>query len=183
MLQEPGPRGSPHDPQALIGRSHPPADLAGVLDCAAKTDINAVLQDSSIRGGGRRDLAHITERAHAALAEGDCVGLFPEGTTTEGDKLLKFHGALFESAPLQLFPVTTPNRADLLSIYRRLIASAIGPIWEANHVWLIIVVVLLFTCFPPAISAGNRHKMQNLQRRPKFRILSLTPLFAKRGGG
>lgn len=31
---------------------------------------------------------------------------------------------------------------------RALIAEAIGPIWEANHVWLIIVVVLLFTCFP-----------------------------------
>jgi len=31
---------------------------------------------------------------------------------------------------------------------RALIAAAIGPIWEANHVWLIIVVVLLFTCFP-----------------------------------
>ncbi|MEJ7811739.1 MAG: cytochrome d ubiquinol oxidase subunit II [Gemmatimonadaceae bacterium] len=29
-------------------------------------------------------------------------------------------------------------------------SDAIGPIWEANHVWLIIVVVLLFTCFPPA---------------------------------
>ena len=40
MLQAPGPRGSPHDPQALIGRSHAPADLAGVLDCAAKTDIS-----------------------------------------------------------------------------------------------------------------------------------------------
>lgn len=31
---------------------------------------------------------------------------------------------------------------------RDLIAEAIGPIWEANHVWLILVVVLLFTCFP-----------------------------------
>ncbi len=40
MLQAPGPRGSPHDPHALIGRSHFPADLAGVLDCAAKTDIS-----------------------------------------------------------------------------------------------------------------------------------------------
>lgn len=31
---------------------------------------------------------------------------------------------------------------------RSLIAEAIGPIWEANHVWLILVVVLCFTCFP-----------------------------------
>ncbi|MEO5753983.1 MAG: cytochrome d ubiquinol oxidase subunit II [Chthoniobacterales bacterium] len=31
---------------------------------------------------------------------------------------------------------------------RRAIARAIGPIWEANHVWLILVVVLLFTGFP-----------------------------------
>ncbi len=35
---------------------------------------------------------------------------------------------------------------------RALIAHAIGPIWEANHVWLILVVVLLFTCFPPAFA-------------------------------
>lgn len=31
---------------------------------------------------------------------------------------------------------------------RDLISDAIGPIWEANHVWLILVVVLLFTAFP-----------------------------------
>lgn len=31
---------------------------------------------------------------------------------------------------------------------RKAIAEAIGPIWEANHVWLILVVVLLFTGFP-----------------------------------
>ena len=31
---------------------------------------------------------------------------------------------------------------------RDLIAHAIGPIWEANHVWLILVVVLLFVGFP-----------------------------------
>ena len=29
---------------------------------------------------------------------------------------------------------------------RELIAKAIGPIWEANHVWLILVIVVLFTC-------------------------------------
>lgn len=36
---------------------------------------------------------------------------------------------------------------------RELLSDAIGPIWEANHVWLIVVVVLLFTCFPPAFAA------------------------------
>jgi len=35
---------------------------------------------------------------------------------------------------------------------RDLVAHAIGPIWEANHVWLIIVVVMLFVCFPPAFA-------------------------------
>ena len=36
---------------------------------------------------------------------------------------------------------------------RRLIEKAIGPVWEANHVWLILVVVLLFTGFPRAFAA------------------------------
>src|SRR5260370_2016233 len=31
---------------------------------------------------------------------------------------------------------------------REAIAEAIAPIWEANHVWLILVIVLLFTGFP-----------------------------------
>ena len=35
---------------------------------------------------------------------------------------------------------------------RSLISRAIGPIWEANHVWLIVVVVLLFVCLPRAFS-------------------------------
>lgn len=32
----------------------------------------------------------------------------------------------------------------------RLIGEAIGPIWEANHVWLILIVTVLFTAFPEA---------------------------------
>ena len=36
---------------------------------------------------------------------------------------------------------------------RALIAEAISPVWEANHVWLILVVVMLFTAFPPAFAA------------------------------
>ncbi len=41
-----------------------------------------------------------------------------------------------------------PRRAE----QRRLISQAIAPVWEANHVWLILAVVLLFTCFPAAFA-------------------------------
>ena len=36
---------------------------------------------------------------------------------------------------------------------RTLITEAIAPIWEANHVWLIVIVVLLFVAFPVAFAA------------------------------
>jgi cytochrome d ubiquinol oxidase subunit II len=36
---------------------------------------------------------------------------------------------------------------------RELVSHAIGPIWEANHVWLILVIVVLFTAFPAAFAA------------------------------
>ena len=35
---------------------------------------------------------------------------------------------------------------------RTLITQAIAPIWEANHVWLIVIVVLLFVAFPVAFA-------------------------------
>jgi cytochrome bd ubiquinol oxidase subunit II len=36
---------------------------------------------------------------------------------------------------------------------RDLIEKVIGPVWEANHVWLIFVLVLLWTGFPPVFAA------------------------------
>ena len=36
---------------------------------------------------------------------------------------------------------------------RELISNAITPVWEANHVWLVLVVVLLFAGFPAAFAA------------------------------
>jgi cytochrome d ubiquinol oxidase subunit II len=33
---------------------------------------------------------------------------------------------------------------------RKLIAASLGPVWEANHVWLIFVIVCVFSSFPAA---------------------------------
>jgi cytochrome bd ubiquinol oxidase subunit II len=36
---------------------------------------------------------------------------------------------------------------------RELVEHSIGPVWEANHVWLIFVIVILWTGFPPVFAA------------------------------
>src|SRR5256885_546583 len=42
-----------------------------------------------------------------------------------------------------------PRAAD----QRRAVAAAMGPVWEANHVWLIFMITGLFTAFPAAFAA------------------------------
>jgi 1-acyl-sn-glycerol-3-phosphate acyltransferase len=44
----------------------------------------------------RSDTARTNAEIHDALEQGDTVAVFPEGTTTAGDRLLKFHTSLFE---------------------------------------------------------------------------------------
>jgi cytochrome bd ubiquinol oxidase subunit II len=39
------------------------------------------------------------------------------------------------------------------AVPRSLIDESITPVWEANHVWLIFILVLLWTAFPPAFAA------------------------------
>ncbi len=56
-------------------------------------------------------------------------------------------GADFGAGVWDLF-ASGPRRAR----QRRIISDAIGPIWEANHVWLILVIVILFTGFPRAFA-------------------------------
>jgi len=51
---------------------------------------------------------------------------------------------------------------DLLAVgprrdaQRRLIATTMGPVWEANHVWLVFVLIGLFSGFPLAFGALAR---------------------------
>lgn len=46
----------------------------------------------------RSDTAKINTVIHDVLGVGDCVGLFPEGTTSPGDFIRRFHSSLFEPA-------------------------------------------------------------------------------------
>ncbi len=51
-----------------------------------------------IERANRRHAASINRDIHQAFVDGDPVAVFPEGTTTCGDELLRFHGSLLQPA-------------------------------------------------------------------------------------
>ena len=57
-------------------------------------------------------------------------------------------GADYGGGVLDLFA-----RGDRAAAQRTAIAKSMGPVWEANHVWLVFVLVGLFTAFPVAYQA------------------------------
>jgi cytochrome bd ubiquinol oxidase subunit II len=61
-----------------------------------------------------------------------------------------FGGADFGAGMLELFAVgeSGPRQTALID-------ESIGPVWESNHVWLIFLLVVFFTAFPPAFAAIN----------------------------
>jgi 1-acyl-sn-glycerol-3-phosphate acyltransferase len=112
----------------------------------------------------RHDTGRIANHVKDALAAGDCVGLFPEGTTSEGDRLLKFHSSLFEPAVAHgarvhpvalryLYPDGTPCRA----------AAFIGELTFAQSLGLVIrtreMVVRVAFCEPVDAAGRNRREV------------------------
>lgn len=61
-----------------------------------------------------------------------------------------FAGADFGAGVLELF--TGPERRE---DRRRVIAHALAPVWEANHVWLILAVVILFMGYPEVYTTAS----------------------------
>lgn len=51
-----------------------------------------------IERGKNRHAARINQSIHAAFQQGDAIGVFPEGTTTDGQKLTRFHASLLQPA-------------------------------------------------------------------------------------
>src|SRR3954470_3495149 len=60
-----------------------------------------------------------------------------------------FGGADFGAGIWDLFAGGDKRGGSL----RKLVDHAIGPVWEANHVWLIFVLVFLWTGFPDAFAS------------------------------
>lgn len=111
-----------------------------------------------IRRARRRDTAVINETMHKVLSDGYTVGFFPEGTTTPGDKLLKFHTSLFEPAVVNdatLSPVALRYRMDNGDLCRA--TAFVGEISFVESVGLMLSQRKLVAevTFAPPIAAGQ----------------------------
>src|SRR5258708_4570055 len=51
-----------------------------------------------IERGKTRHAARINQSIHAAFQQGDAIGVFPEGSTTDGRELIRFHASLLQPA-------------------------------------------------------------------------------------
>lgn len=57
-----------------------------------------------------------------------------------------FGGADYGAGILEFFKPNKIRKID--SEIEHIITKAIGPVWEANHIWLILIIVILFNGFP-----------------------------------
>lgn len=112
----------------------------------------------------RQDAASINQRISLLLEQGICVGLFPEGTTTDGNQVGHFHSALIQSAidaGVMLCPIALRYQGE--NGKQSCAATFTGDITLSQSVWRILCsprfdALLSFT---PALATadGNRRML------------------------
>ena len=109
----------------------------------------------------RRNAASINRHICTLLEQGVCIGLFPEGTTTDGKQLGHFHSALIQpaiDAGAMLYPVTLryrnedgePGHAAVFTGDTTLVQS----IWEILRCRRFDALLV----FAPALAAANGNR-------------------------
>lgn len=133
-----------------------------------------------VRRASRRDAARTTEAMREALSSGDWVAFFPEGTTTEGDQLLRFHSALFEPAighGATVRPIAVRYEHPDGALLRE--AAFVGEMSFAESLGRVIGVretVVRITFAPPITAAGiDRRTLASEAERRVAGALGVSP--------
>lgn len=133
-----------------------------------------------IERGKHRQAQRISRDIAAALERGQMIGLCPEGTTTDGDRLLKFHTALFQP-PIDAAAMLQPTAIRYLDTEgeRTTAASYVDTHTLVGSVWRIagepfLTAELRFG--PPIPAIGHdRRSLAARSRREIAGLLGLTP--------
>ncbi|CAM3590451.1 hypothetical protein BOSP111201_14370 [Bordetella sputigena] len=112
-----------------------------------------------LQRGHRHAIHTVGEAMKGRFAQGESVGLFPEGTTTEGFSLLPFHGSLFEPAR-QAGVAIQPVALRFLRHGRRdAFAAFVGEETLVGNLWRVLgargLAVETFYLSPLAAEAGG----------------------------
>ena len=109
----------------------------------------------------RQDAASVNLQVSARLRQGACIGLFPEGTTTDGKQVGHFHSALIQpaiDAGTRLCPIALryQNKGGALSSA----AAFTGETTLLQSIWQILRGPQLnaLVVFTPALHAANENR-------------------------
>ncbi|CAG0948488.1 1-acyl-sn-glycerol-3-phosphate acyltransferase [Burkholderiales bacterium] len=83
----------------VVLNAHRPARFVAKSELADWPVVGRLIRGSGtlfIERGRLRDTERINRRAAEVLASGDVIAVFPEGTTTDGSTMLRFHGSLLQ---------------------------------------------------------------------------------------
>lgn len=139
-----------------------------------------------IKRGDRKASAGVAERMSAAFRARQCVILFPEGTSTDGQGVRTFHARLFAAAietgcPVQPVSVNYPDHKG--SIHRA--APFIGEDTLLQHIWRLLrargELIVDVQFLPPEPSLGMTARA--LAERSRDVILAHRKTPAKGSGG
>ncbi|SPE33733.1 1-acyl-sn-glycerol-3-phosphate acyltransferase [Burkholderiales bacterium] len=92
-----------------------------------------------VERGRRHAVAHVNHTVTARLRAGQSIGIFPEGTTTDGSRLLVFHANLVQAAlaaPAPVIPLGLQYRQDGLPSTA---AAYIGDTNLGQSLWRILL--------------------------------------------
>lgn len=128
------------------------------------------------------ELAQVTQGVTASLRRGQCVALFPEGTTTDGTSLQMFHSGLFESAihaEALVWPVAIQYRrhdgrhdADIAFVGDQTLVASIRAVLTRP-----MTQARLSFASPIKSSTGNRRELTAWSRQAiERRLVSRSPL-------
>ena len=114
-----------------------------------------------IQRARRQDTLRVNEVVAGALRNGDVFAVFPEGTTTDGSTLLKFHSSLLEPA-LQARAVIQPwryvmsTKMDRFARKRRTMEPK--SVWDALTGIVSQRSVIVHVCLLPLIAPCGRDR-------------------------
>jgi 1-acyl-sn-glycerol-3-phosphate acyltransferase len=114
------------------------------------------------RGKGRH-AARINQTIHAAISRGDAIGIFPEGSTTDGTELTRFHASLLQPAVIEcalVYPVALRYRDENGNV--NLDASYVGETTLAESLRMILAQHAIFAelIFLPPVDASNKSRRE-----------------------